>query len=59
MPEPKAEEDPYGYKSDTPEHPNATENPKMPERGDEEYNWPTTGMAGPIAEEYWNPEMTG
>ena len=51
MPEPEAEEDTCGYESDAPEHPDATENPEMPEGGDEEYNWPTTGMAGPIAKE--------
>ena len=61
MPEPEAEaeEDLYGYKSDAPKHPDTTENPKMPEGVDEEYDWPTNRMAGPIAEEYWNPEMTG
>ena len=59
MPEPEAKEDLYGCKSDAPEHPDATKDPEMPEGGDEEYNWPTTGMAGPIAKEYWNPEMTG
>ena len=30
----------------------------MPEDRIEDHNWPTTGMAGPIAKEYWNPEMT-
>ena len=61
MPEPEAEaeEDLYSYDSDTPEHPDTTENPEMPERGDNKYDWPTTGMAGPTAKEYWNPEMTG
>ena len=61
MPEPEAEaeEDLYGQESDVPEYPNATENPEIPERVDEEYNWPTNGMAGLTAEEYWNPEMTG
>ena len=29
MPEPKAEEDPYGHESDVPEYPDMTENPKM------------------------------
>ena len=55
MPEPEAEaeENPYG------QDPDATKNPKIPKGVDEEYNWPTNGMAGPIAEEYWNPEMTG
>ena len=52
MPEPEAEEDPYSYKSDAPEYPDTTENPKMLEGGDKEYNWPTTGMVGPIADEY-------
>ena len=55
-PEAEAEEDLYSQESDAPEYPDATENP---ERVDEEYDWPTNGMAGPIAEEYWNPEMTG
>ena len=58
MPKPEAEEDLYSYESDVPKHPNATEDPEMPEGGDEEHNWPTTGMASPIAEEYWNPKMT-
>ena len=55
MPEPEAEaeEDLYGQESDV------TENPEIPEKVDEEYDWPTNGMAGPAAEEYWNPEMTG
>ena len=61
MPEPeaKAEEDPYGQESDAPEYPDATEYPEIPKRSDNEYDWPTNGMAGPTAEEYWNPEMTG
>ena len=59
MPKAEAKEEPYSYESDAPEHPDATENPEMPEGGDEEYSWPTNGMAGPTAEEYWNPEMTG
>ena len=61
MPEPEAEaeEDLYGQESDAPEYPDMTEYPEMSERSDNEYDWPTTGMAGPIAEEYWNPEMTG
>ena len=60
MPEPEAEteEDPYSYESDAPEHPDTTEDPEMPKGGDEEYSWPTTGMAGLIADEYWNPKMT-
>ena len=59
MPEPEAEEDPYGDKSDVHEYPDMTENSKMPGRDDEEYDWPTIGMAGPTAKGYWNPEMTG
>ena len=58
-PEAKAEEDPHGYKPDAPEYPDATEDPKMTEGMNEEYDWPTNGMAGPTAKEYWNPEMTG
>ena len=61
MPEPEAEakEDLYGQESDAPKYPDMTENPEMPEGVDEEYDWPTTGTAGLIAEEYWNSEMTG
>ena len=61
MPEPKAEaeEDPYSQESDAPEYPDATEYPEIPERSDNKYDWPTTGMASPIAKEYWNPKMTG
>ena len=61
MPEPEAEaeKDLYGQESDAPEYPDATEYTKMPEDKTEDHDWPTTGMAGPTAEEYWNPEMTG
>ena len=54
MPEPeaKAKEDLYGQESDASEYPDATENPEIPKRVDEEYDWPTNGMAGPTAEEY-------
>ena len=59
MPEAEAEEDPYDHEPDAPEYPNATEDTKIPEDEEEEYGWPTTGMAGLIADKYWNPEMTG
>ena len=61
MPEPeaKAEEDPYGQESDAPEYPDVTEYTEMPEDKTRDHDWPTTGMAGPTAKEYWNPEMTG
>ena len=60
MPEPEAEaeEDPYGQESDVPEYPNTTKYTEMPEDRIEDYDWPTTGMAGLTAEEYWNPEIT-
>ena len=60
MPKPKAEaeEDPYSQESDAPEYPDATEYTEMPEDKTRDHNWPTTGMAGPTAKEYWNPEMT-
>ena len=61
MPKPEAEteEDLYGQESDAPEYPDATEDPEIPKGVDEKYNWPTNGMAGLTADEYWNPEMTG
>ena len=58
MPEAEPKEDLYGHDSDMPEYPDTTKDPEMPKNEDEEYDWPTTGMAGPIAKEYWNPEMT-
>ena len=36
-----------------------TENPEIPEDEDDEYDWPTTRMAGLIANKYWNLKMTG
>ena len=59
MPEAEAEENLYGQESYAPEYPDATEYPEIPERSDNEYDWPTNGMASLTAEEYWNPEMTG
>ena len=44
MPEPEAEEDPYNNESDTPEYPDTTEYPEIPERSDNEYDWPTNRM---------------
>ena len=58
-PEAKAEEDLYGQESDVPEYPDAAKEPKMTGGVDEEYDWPTTGMASLAADEYWNPKMTG
>ena len=58
MPEPEAEEDPYGQESDVPEYPDMIKYTEMSEDKTEDYDWPTTRMAGPTAEEYWNPEMT-
>ena len=58
IPEAKVKEDPYGHDSNMPDYADATEYPEIPETEEEEYDWPTTGMASPIAKEYWNPEMT-
>ena len=58
-PEPEAEEDLYGYESNAPKYPDVTEEPEMTEGVDEEYDWPTTRMAGLAADKYWNPKMTG
>ena len=59
MPKPKTEEDPHSNEANAPKYPDATEEPEIPESYNESYEWPTTGMAGPIAEEHWNSEMTG
>ena len=59
MPEPEAKEDPYSHESDALKYPDMTEDPEMPEEECKEYDWPTTGMASLIAEEYWNPKKTG
>ena len=52
MPKAEPEEDLYSCDPDVPEHPDVTKNPEISKEKDEEYNWPTTGMASPIAEEY-------
>ena len=58
IPEAEAKEDPYDHDSDVPKYPDVTEDPEIPKSEDNEYNWPTNGMAGPVAKEYWNPKMT-
>ena len=55
----EGEEDLPGYKPDAPEYTDTTEDPEMSEHHEELHGWPTTRMARPIAEEYWNPEMNG
>ena len=58
IPKVEAKEDLYGHNSDMPKYADAAEYPEIPENEEEDYDWPTTGMAGLIAEEYWNPKMT-
>ena len=58
MPKAKAKEDPYDHEPDVPKYPDTTKDTKIPEDEEEEYSWPTTRMASPIADEYWNPKMT-
>ena len=58
MPEPKAKGDPYDHDSDMPEYADTTGYPEIPESYKEYDNWPTTGMARPIAEEHWDSKMT-
>ena len=59
MPNAEAEEDLQSHESNAPEYTDMAKNPKNPNNEEEEYNWPSTGMTGPTAEEYWNPEVTG
>ena len=58
MPEAEPKEDPYSHDPNAPEYPDTPKDPEMLEEENEEYDWPTTEMAGPIADEHWNPKMT-
>ena len=53
------QEDLLRHEPDAPEYTDMTKYPKMPEDDDENHERFTTGTTGPMAEEYWNPEVTG